>query len=77
MFGKIRDVITDLAKAPGDPSPTIMKIQYVEMRIVCKNFTHNLHSDMNDCESGAFHTEYMSSDMGSACLDQNILQVLT
>ena len=41
-------VVTDLAKAPGTPSATVMKIQYEEMRIVCKAGTHNLHSDMND-----------------------------
>jgi hypothetical protein len=33
-FGK---VITDLVKAPGDPPPTLMKLQYEEMRIACQS----------------------------------------
>jgi hypothetical protein len=55
-------VITDLAKAPGTPS-TFMKLQYEEFRITCKSGSHNLHSDMNDREPGAFHEHYMKSDM--------------
>jgi hypothetical protein len=34
-----------------------------QSRIVCKVGSHNLHSDMNDREPGAFHTDYMKSDM--------------
>ena len=49
-------VIKDLDKTPGDPSTTKMKLQYEEMRITCKTGIHNLHSDMNDRESGDFHT---------------------
>ena len=58
-------VITDLAKTPGAPSATVMKFQYEEMRIVSKQKTgnHNLHSDMNDREPGAFHAQCMKSDM--------------
>ena len=41
-------VITDLVKTPGDPSSTLMKLQYEEFRIVDKTGRHNLHSDMND-----------------------------
>jgi hypothetical protein len=29
-------IITDLAKEPGAPSATVMKLQYAEMRIACK-----------------------------------------
>ena len=50
-------VITDLAKAPGAPPATLMKLQYEEMRISCKAGSHNLHSDMNDREPGAFHVD--------------------
>ena len=38
-------VITDLAKAPGAPSATLMKLQYEEFRIACTTGSHNLHSD--------------------------------
>ncbi len=40
-----------------------MKLQYEEMRIVCKTGSHNLHSDMNDREPGFFHTQCMKSDI--------------
>ncbi len=50
-------VIQDLAKSSGAPSATRMKLQYEEMRIVCKTGSHKLHGDMNDRESGAFHTQ--------------------
>jgi hypothetical protein len=33
------------------------------IRIVCKTGSHNLHSDMNDGETGAFHTQCMKYDM--------------
>ena len=56
-------VIKDLAKAPGSPSATKMKLQYEEMRIACKTGSHNLHSDMNDREPGAFHAQCMSCDI--------------
>ena len=56
-------VITDLAKTPGGPSVTVMKVQYEEMRISCKTGRHNLHSDMNDREPGTFHTQCMKSDI--------------
>ena len=58
-------VIKDLAKASGTLSATKMKLQYQEMRtrIACKTGSHNLHSDMNDRESGAFHTQCMSCDI--------------
>ena len=56
-------VITDLAKAPGAPPATLMKLQYEEMRIACKAGTHNLHSDMNDRDPGGFHTQCMSCDI--------------
>ena len=56
-------VIKDLAKAPGAPSDTKMKLQYEEMKIVLKTGSHNLHSDMNDREPGAFHTQCMSCDI--------------
>jgi len=59
-FGK---VIKDLAKAPGAPSATKMKLQYEEMRIASKTGIHNLHGDMNDREPGSFHTECMKSDV--------------
>ena len=55
--------IKDLAKAPGAPSATKMKLQDEEMRIACKTGSHNLHGDMNDCEPGAFHAECMKCDM--------------
>jgi hypothetical protein len=44
--------ITDLAKAPGAPFATIMKLQYEEFRIVCTVGNHILHSDMKDREPG-------------------------
>jgi hypothetical protein len=47
-------VITDLDKAPGSPPGTIMKLQYEEMRIAFKACSHNLHSDMNERETGGF-----------------------
>jgi hypothetical protein len=50
--------VTDLVKAPGAPSATIMKTQYEEIRITCKAGSHNFHSDMNDHEPGSFHTVY-------------------
>jgi hypothetical protein len=56
-------VITDLDKGPGAPPDTFMKIQYEEMRIVCQAGSHNLHSDMKDREPGAFHADYMKSDI--------------
>ncbi len=56
-------VITDLAKAPGVPSATLMKLQYEEFRIVCTAGSHNLHSDMKDREPGAFHERCMQSDI--------------
>ncbi len=56
-------VITDLANTPGTPSGTVMKFQYEKMRIACKAGSHNLHSDMNDREPGAFHTQCVKSDM--------------
>jgi hypothetical protein len=56
-------VITDLAKGLGAPPVTLMKFQFKEMRIVCQTGSHNLHSDMNDREPGAFHGDYMKSDM--------------
>ena len=56
-------VITDFAKSPGTPSVTVMKLQYEEIRIVCKTGSHNLHSDMNDGETGAFHAQCMKYDM--------------
>ena len=56
-------VITDLAKAPGAPPATLMKLQYEEMRIACRAGSHNLHSDMKDREPGAFHADWMKSDM--------------
>ncbi len=56
-------VITDLAQEPGAPSSTVMKFQYEHMRIAFKTGSHNLHSDMNDREPGAFHTQCMKSDM--------------
>jgi hypothetical protein len=60
----IRDkVITDLVKSPGSPPATLIKIQYEEMRIACQAGSHNLHSDMNDREPGAFHEDCMKSDM--------------
>ncbi len=34
-------VITDLAKVPGTPSVTLMRLQYVEFRIDCKTGRHN------------------------------------
>jgi hypothetical protein len=40
------------------------KLQYEEMRIVCQSGSQNLHSDMNDQEPGAFHTDCMVSDNG-------------
>ena len=52
-------VIMDLAKASGTSSVTKMKLQYEEMRIDRKSGSHNLHSDMNDRESGAFHGVYV------------------
>jgi hypothetical protein len=54
-------MIKDLAKASGTPSSTKMKLQY-EMRIAYKTGTtgHKLHGDMNDRESGFFHTQCMS-----------------
>ena len=52
-------MIKDLAKVSGTPSVTKMKLQYEEMRIVCKTGTHNLHGDMNDRDPGAFHTVYV------------------
>ena len=56
-------VITDLAKTPGSPPATLMKLQYEEMRIACQAGSHNLHSDMKDREPGAFHADCMKSDM--------------
>jgi hypothetical protein len=56
-------VITDRVKAPGSPPTMLMKLQYEEMRIACQAGSHNLHSDMNDREPGAFHTDCMKSDM--------------
>ena len=56
-------VITDLAKAPGAPSATLMKLQYEEFRIACTAGSHNLHSDMKDREPGAFHEKCMKSDI--------------
>ena len=56
-------VIKDLATASGTPSTTKMKLQYEEMRIACKTGSHNPHGDMNDRESGAFHTQCMSYDI--------------
>ena len=56
-------VITDLAKAPGVPSATLMKLQYEEFRIVCMAGSHKLHSDMNDREPGAFHEKCMKIDI--------------
>ncbi len=47
-MGKMREMTHDL---------------YEEMRIACKAGSHNLHSDMNDREQGAFHTDCMKSDM--------------
>ena len=67
-------VITDLAKVPGSPSGTVMKIQY-EMKIDSKAGSHNLHSDMNDRDPGTFHAQCMKSEY--VCLDQHILQTLT
>jgi hypothetical protein len=40
-----------------------MKLQYEEFRIVCKTGSHKIHSDMNDREPGAFHEQYMKTDM--------------
>jgi hypothetical protein len=61
----IRDkVITDLAKAPRTPPVTLMKRKYEEMRITCQAGSHNLHSDMNDREPGAFHTDCMMYETG-------------
>ena len=56
-------LITDLAKEPGVPSTTVLNLQCEEMRIPCKTGSHNLHSDMNDCETGAFRAQCMKSDM--------------
>jgi hypothetical protein len=56
-------VITDLAKAPGAPSATLMKLQYEEFRIACTAGSHNLHGDMKDREPGAFHEKCMKSDI--------------
>jgi hypothetical protein len=56
-------VITYLDRDSGAPPATLMKFQYEEMRIVCQAGSHNLHSDMNDREPGAFHGDYMKSDM--------------
>jgi len=60
-------VITDLAKSPRDPSPTLMKLQDEEFRIAWKTGSHNLHSDMcnnrNDHEPGSFHEQCMKSDI--------------
>ncbi len=47
-------VITDLAKTPGAPSGTVMKLQYEEFRISCKTGSYNLHSDLNDRDPGLF-----------------------
>jgi hypothetical protein len=55
--------LTDLAKAPGAPPPTLMTLQYEEMRIAYQAGSHNLHSDMKDREPGAFHEDCMKSDM--------------
>ncbi len=60
----IRDkVITDLAKDPGAPPDTLMKLKYEELRITCQSGSHNLHSDMNDREPEVFHTDCMKSHM--------------
>ncbi len=56
-------VITDLDKAPGVPSVTLVKLQYEEFRIFCTVGCHNLHSDMKDREPGAFHERCMQSDI--------------
>ena len=39
-------VITDLSKAPGAPSPTLMKLQYEEFWITCKT------GFMGHCDDG-------------------------
>ena len=49
-------VIKDLPISSGSPFATKMKLQYEEMRITVKTGSHNLHGDMNDRESGVFHT---------------------
>ena len=59
-----REVVKrSLKSGPGAPSATVMKLQYEEMRIACKASSHNLQSDMNDREPGAFHGQCMKSDM--------------
>ncbi len=48
----------------GLPTPTLMKLQYKEFRIIpCTTGNHNLHSDMKNREPGAFHKKCMKSDM--------------